>query len=356
MRQRNIKNSVGGGIKRKMVLGHSLFSQIIGLENLFLAWDEFRRGKSKKSDVQLFEYYLEDNIFNLHYELKTKNYQHSHYTVFCIKDPKLRKIHKAIIKDRVLHHAVFRVLYPIFDKIFIADSYSCRLGKGTHRAIDRLEKFARQVSQNKTKTIFILKCDVKRFFDSIDQNILMGLLKKKIQDQDVLRLLGGLIKSFEASEGRGLPLGNITSQLFANIYLNGLDQFVKHKLRVRHYIRYCDDFVVLSQSQSQLENIIAVIGDFLQNRLDLSLHPNKIEIKKWHQGVDFLGYISFPHHRLLRTKTKKRMLKKIQNRFQQFQYGEIYRESFEQSLQSYIGILKHCASYKIRFVFSSKKR
>jgi len=143
-------NPSGGGISN-----HNIFGELISIENLFLAWQEFHRGKKNKPDVQKFEYNLEDNIFELHQELKIKTYRHSHYTSFYIQDPKLRHIHKANVRDRVLHHAVFRILYPIFDKSFIFDSYSCRLEKGTHKAIDRLQKFAIKVSRNNTKNCMI---------------------------------------------------------------------------------------------------------------------------------------------------------------------------------------------------------
>jgi retron-type reverse transcriptase len=298
-----------------------------------LAWREFRKGKRSKFDVQEFEFNLEDNLFQLYQELKTKTYQHSHYTPFNICDPKPRKIHKAIVKDRVLHHAIFRILYPLFDKIFIFDSYSCRLGKGTHKAVNRLAKFCLKLSRNNTKNIFVLKCDIKKFFDSIDQNILINLIKKKIQDKNVIWLVEKIVKSFKT----GLPLGNVTSQLFANIYLNELDQFVKHKLKSKHYLRYCDDFVILGERKENLEKFIKPINNFLETELNLSLHQDKIIIRKYHQGIDFLGYVVLPNHRVLRTETKRRILKRIKN-----------NNLSLQSINSYLGILKHCKGYKIK--------
>lgn len=325
-----------------------IFEEVISLKNLFLAWSEFKHGKSKKIDVRQFEFYLEDNIFQLNSELKSQSYQHSRYTPFFICDPKLRKIHKATVKDRVLHHAVFRALYPIFDKTFIADSYSCRDYKGTHRAVNRLRKFALKVSQNNTKNCFVLQCDIKKFFDSIDHEILLVLLQKKIQDQKLLWLLNELINSFSVLPGVGLPLGNITSQLFANIYLNEFDQFIKHQLRLKYYIRYCDDFVILSESKQFLENLIPQISSFLKEKLKLNLHQEKTKIKKYHQGIDFLGYVSFPHHRILRVKTKKRMFAKLKIKKEQKMAGAITAISFNQTLQSYLGILKHCNGYKLQ--------
>lgn len=145
-----------------------------------MAWREFRRGKRKKFDVQIFERNLEDNLFVLHLELKNQIYRHGDYTAFYISDPKLRKIHKASVRDRVLHHAIYRVLYSVFDKTFIFDSYSCRLKKGTHKAVDRLELFTRKVSKNYSDKCFVLKCDIRKFFASVDQGVLIDLISQKI--------------------------------------------------------------------------------------------------------------------------------------------------------------------------------
>ncbi|MFH2232462.1 MAG: reverse transcriptase domain-containing protein [Patescibacteria group bacterium] len=173
-----------------------MFEQIISLENLLAAWREFRKGKRKKIDVQEFELHLEDNLFKLHKELFGLKYKHGGYRRFHIYDPKHRVIHKASVRDRVLHHAVNKVLYPIFDRSFIYDSYSCRIDKGTHKAVKRLEVFARKVSQNYTRTCWVLKCDIKKFFDSIDHAILFDLLERKITDPKTLWLLSEIIESY----------------------------------------------------------------------------------------------------------------------------------------------------------------
>ena len=316
--------SVGGGGGNSS----EIFHKIISLENLFLAWKEFKRGKMKKRDVLEFQLNLEDNLFNLHEELKNKTYQHSHYTPFYITDPKLRHIHKATVKDRILHHAVFRILYPIFDKTFIFDSYSCRLKKGTHKAVKRLECFLRKISRNNSKITFALKCDIRKFFDSVNQDILLNLIKKKIKDEDTIWLIERIIKSFE----KGLPLGNVTSQLFANIYLNELDWFVKQDLRERYYLRYCDDFIILGEDRDYLEKLSEKINDFLKSKLKLELHQDKIITRKYKQGIDFLGYVVRPHCITLRTRTKKRIFKRVGCN----------------NLQSYLGILKYCRGYKIK--------
>lgn len=334
------------------VKNEKLFEKIIGLENLFLSWREFSRGKMKKADVQEFKFRLEDNIFKLHHDLKNKIYQHSNYTAFNVCDPKLRRIHKASVRDRVLHHAVFRILYPIFDKSFIFDSYSCRIGKGTHRAVKRLKKFCRKLSHNNTRKSFALKCDIKKFFGSVDQEILIAIVKNKIEDTDTIWLIGKIIKSFE----RGLPLGNVTSQLFANIYLNELDQFIKHNLKIRDYIRYCDDFIILFENKDYLSDLILPINNFLENSLKLEIHPNKIFIRKFSRGIDFLGYAILPHHIVLRTKTKRRILRKMRRRCPNLKNDLISEKSFIQSLQSYLGILKHCRGHKIERKIVSMSR
>jgi retron-type reverse transcriptase len=314
------------------IRGSHIFEEIISLENLFLAWSEFKKGKCRKSDVLQFEYNLEENIFELSRELKAKIYSHSNYTSFYVSDPKLRKIHKACVRDRVLHHAIFRILYPIFDNSFIFDSYSCRNKKGTHKAVEQLNNFFGKAGRNNTKICHVLKCDVRKFFDSIDQEILINLLKRKIKDENAVWLIEKIIKSFPV----GLPLGNITSQLFANIYLNELDRFIKRNLKIKYYIRYCDDFIILSGSKDYLINLIPIINHFLNKNLKLVLHPNKISIAKYGQGVDFLGYVSFPNFKVLRPKTKNRIVRGMR------------KSRRIEALNSYLGLLKHCMARKTK--------
>ncbi|MBI5221934.1 MAG: group II intron reverse transcriptase domain-containing protein [Candidatus Magasanikbacteria bacterium] len=306
---------------------------------------------------------MEDNLFALHHQLADKTYKPDKYDLFYVKDPKLRPIHKAKVKDRVIFQAVFRVLYHIFDRKFIFDSYSCRFNKGTHLGVSRLAKFARSASQNNHQTIYALKCDIKKFFYSVDHNILLDLIKTEIADTDALDLIEKIIGSFYSEPphprlradpflvkergDRGLPLGNVTSQLFANVYLNELDQFVKHELKAKYYIRYCDDFIILHNDRKWLEEQVPKINDFSQNKLSLALHPDKVSIKKYNQGIDFLGYIILPHHIVLRMKTKQRMVRKLKQRQALLRAGAITRESFDQSLQSYLGVLKHCKGYNL---------
>jgi retron-type reverse transcriptase len=334
-------------------LHNDLFEKIVSLNNLLLAWREFRRGKRNKLDVQAFEHRLEDNLFKLHRELTSKTYRNDQYDSFFITDPKLRHIHKASVKDRVAHQAIFRVLYPIYEKTFISDSYSCRIDKGTHRGVARLERFLWQTSHNLKIPTYALKCDVKKFFDAVDHKVLVGLIKHKSHDLSTLWLIGQVVDSFETTPGKGLPLGNVTSQLFSNIYLNELDQFVKHKLKAKHYLRYCDDFVILSNDREYLEGLIPKLAGFLDEKLKLKLHERKIIIRKYSEGVDFLGYVTLPHFRILRTKTKHRMMRKLRYRVADFEQGSISESKLNQTVQSYLGVLRHCEGYKIGKVVKS---
>lgn len=327
---------LGGGHRRSLK-----FEEIIGLDNLLSAWQEFIKGKRKRKDVQEFSLNLMDNILSLHQDLASYLYRHGPYQAFNINDPKPRNIHKASVRDRLLHHAIYRILYPFFDKTFISDSFSCRLNKGTHRALNRFRHFHRKVSKNNTKTCWVLKCDIKRFFDNINHDILFRILNKYIPDKDVIWLLDGIVSSFHKIPNKGLPLGNLTSQLFVNIYMNEFDQFVKHKLKVRYYIRYADDFVVLSRGKGWLMEVQLKIRGFLSEELQLELHPEKIFIKTISSGVDFLGWVHFADHRILRTVTKKRMFRKL-------------RENQKvETTASYLGLLKHGNTRKLKSMLKS---
>lgn len=318
------------------------------MENLFLAWKEFKKGKVGKIEVQEFSLHLEDNIFGLYALLKEKKWRPDVYSSFYVRDPKLRHIHKANICDRVFNQALFRVLYQIFDKGFISDSYSCRKKKGTHKGVLQLQKYILTVTQNHTRMAYALKCDIRRFFDNISHDTLLNLMDKRIADPDALELVHLIVKSFETKQGIGLPLGNVTSQLFANIYLNELDQFVKHVLKAKFYLRYCDDFIILDTNKEVLVEYIKKINLFLKDKLGLNLHPNKIIIHKCSQGIDFLGYIVLPHYKILRTKTKRRILKKIAFAKSQLDRGLITKARFNSITDSYLGMLTHCFGEKVR--------
>ncbi|HEX8994149.1 MAG TPA: reverse transcriptase/maturase family protein [Candidatus Paceibacterota bacterium] len=272
-----------------------------------------------------------DNVLALHADLVRKTYTHGGYHHFKIADPKPRDIHKAAVRDRLVHNAIYRVLYPYFDRTFIADSYSCRKWKGTHKALNRFRTCARKESCNHTRTVWVLKCDIRKFFASVDQRILCTILKRRIIDTDVLWLLDRVIGSFYSTEaGKGLPLGNLTSQLLVNIYMNEFDQFMKHELKARHYIRYADDFVILSRDRGELEVMLPKIATFLHDSLKLTLHPQKVSITTVASGVDFLGWVYFPDHRVLRTVTKRRALRCMRK-----------LEADSPTVRSYLGLMSH---------------
>lgn len=279
-----------------------------------------------------------DNILELHMDLRNGTYQHAPYWAFKISDPKPRDIHKATVRDRLLHHALYRQLYPLFDGTFVTDSYSCRKMKGTHKAMNRFRAFAYQVSKNNTRTCWVLKCDIRKFFASIDHELLKEMLCDYISEEQTLGLFDNVISSFNSGDvGKGLPLGNLTSQLLVNIYMNEFDQYVKHTLKEKYYIRYADDFVILSNNRNELDEIYRYIGIFLDERLKLKLHPDKCSIKTLASGVDFLGWVHFPTHRVLRTVAKKKMFRRIRE-----------TECIEQTLPSYLGLLSHGDTWKLR--------
>lgn len=319
----------------KKLLGVT-FEDVASVENFCEAWQEFIRGKRKKKDVQEFAMNLGDEIVALHDELMSGGYQHGSYHHFAINDSKPRDIHKATVRDRLLHHAIHRKLYSFFSDMFISDSFSCQTGKGMHRAINRFRSMARKVSRNHTRTCWVLKCDIRKFFASIDHRILLAILEQQIEDRRLLDLLGRVVGSFEFSTGKGLPLGNLTSQLLANVYMNKLDQFVKQILRVKWYIRYADDFVFLSEDRNALVAHLSAVESFLSSRLLLRLHPDKVTIETVAYGVDFLGWVHFPNHRVLRTKTKRRMMNRIR------------KHPNNETLQSYRGLLDHGNAFELQ--------
>lgn len=327
---------------------HEIFTKLTSLENVFTAWNEFQTGKACRRDVQQFAFHLEDNLFALHEDLQSGRYRHGQYTSFLLHDPKLRYIQKAAVRDRIVHHAVTRVLTPLLDSTFINNSYSNRKGKGSHAAVRRFRFCAWKLSRNNTKTVWVLQCDIRKFFASVDHTILLSLLAQRIHDGKAMNLLEEIIRSVNREQGKGIPLGNLTSQLFSNIYLHPLDWYVQQTLGVHTYIRYADDFMLVDCSKALLQSIIPLIETFVQDKLQLQLHPQKVTLKKWHQGIDFLGYVSFPHHTVLRTKTKKRLLKKVQRKYYQVQQGIVLPQSLHQTLQSYLGVLGHCRGRRIQ--------
>lgn len=278
----------------------------------------------------MFQCDLMGNVLALHRDLQKATYKHGGYHAFKIADPKPRDIHKASVRDRLVHHALHRKLDPFVDRIFISDSYSCRKGKGTHRAMNRFRALADKVSRNDTRTAWVLKCDIRKFFASVDHVLLLKVVDRLVGDRRTVDLIGSVVASFHSSPGKGLPLGNLTSQLLVNVYMNELDQFVKHTLKAKYYIRYADDFVILSDDKTSLERLIPCIAEFLWTRLRLKLHPRKVSIRTVASGVDFLGWVHFADHRVLRTTTKRRMLRQL---------GQ--SKDYKATTASYLGLLRH---------------
>lgn len=326
----NMLTFSGGGLNGEHKQG--LFEQVCSLENLFSAWAQFKRGKSSRRDVLYYEHRLEDNLFSLHEALQSGIYRHGAYVPFIIHDPKRRLIHKATVQDRVVHQAIVQIIEPIFERRFIFDSFSCRIGKGTHAAIRRLRSLLLKASENNKRTVYILKCDIKKFFASVDHGLLRELLARRIADLQLLNLLDCIIESLQCAPGKGIPLGNLTSQLFANVYLHELDHYVKFYLREPYYLRYCDDFVVVSPSRGHIQSLVDTLNHFLANQLLVTLHPRKVMIRSWTQGIDFLGYVLLPSCTILRTKTKKRALKRVN----------------AANLPSYLGLCVHASAYRVQ--------
>ena len=329
-----------------MKIYQNIFEEIVSIENILASWHNFKQGKTKRKDVCEFGLHLEKNLFDLCRDLVSGAYKHSEYYAFYIQDPKLRHIHKAQVRDRIVHQSIYSMLTKIYEPTFIHDSYSCRINKGTHKAILSLGKMTRKVSKNYTSPCYVLKCDIRKFFDSVDHEILLKIIARRIKDERAINLFEEVIKSFAGYKnyvrnGAGIPIGNLTSQIFANIYLNELDQFAKQTLREKYYIRYADDFVFLSPDKNHLKNLIPQLEGFLKQTLKMELHPHKVVLQNFYQGIDFLGYVMFPKHKVLRTNTKQRMLKKMDVNFVDFMKEKIDFSQMNQVFQSYFGIMGH---------------
>lgn len=327
----------------------NLFEKVCSFQNLHLAYLKARKCKRYRGEILGFGYNLEENLLKLQTELLTQTYQHGGYREFTACDAKKRYIRAAPFKDRVVHHALCNIIEPIFDKGFVFDSFACRKGKGTHRAIKRLEEFLK-----KDEKIYCLECDISKYFESIDHQILFGLLEKKIADQKVLWFIKIIIESSNKESSKGIPIGNLTSQLFANIYLNELDQFIKHNLGERYYLRYMDDFLILDFDKKKLHDVKRQIQEFLRDRLKLELHPKKANVFPVEKGVDFLGYRIFGTYKLLRKSTVKRFVKRMRAYQRWLGRGLMSEESFNNSLQSWIAYAEFGNSWRLRKDLSKK--
>ncbi len=330
----------------------NIYYKIYKWENLLLAFKKARRGKTKKDYVIKFEENLIENLQQLQFELMTQTYKPKPLKTFIIRDPKTRKISKSHFRDRIIHHTICNVIEPILQKTFIHDSCANQKRKGNIFAIKRFDKFKRKVSRNgKQKGWFnnnqvngyCLKADVKHYFEEVNQKILINIIKTKIKDKDTIQLITKILQNYH-NKNKGMPLGNLTSQFFANIYLNELDYFTKHKLKTKYYIRYVDDFIILSSNKKQLMTWKKEIKKFLKNKLKLQLHPQKSHIINLSNGIDFVGFRNFYRFRLLR----KRNIKKMQEKIKQYTEGKITESKLNEIHQGWTAYAKWANPYKLQ--------
>ena len=332
----------------------NLFNEICSFQNLHLAYLKARKCKRYRNEILRFSYNLEANLSDLQKELSNQTYQHGNYREFTVCDLKKRHIKAPSFRDRVVHHALCNVIEPIFDKGFIYSNFACRKERGTHKAIKRLEKFIKSAENKSLSKIYCLKCDISKYFESINHKILFSLVQRKIGDKKVLWLIKEILSSSYKKMGVGIPIGNLTSQLFANIYLNELDQFVKHGLRIKYYIRYMDDFLVLDYDKREIRRIKEKIREFLQDKLKLELHPKKANLFPASKGIDFLGYRIFGSHRLLRKNTVKRFIKRTKTYQKKLNKESLSQEKFNNSLQSWLAYAQFANSWRLRKNLSTK--
>lgn len=307
----------------------NLWQELCSDKNLELAFKKARKHKTLKPYVIEFEEDLVNNLMLLRTELLLHSYKPKMLETFILRDPKTRKISKSAFRDRVIHHALCNIIEPLFEKRFIYDSYANRKTKGSLKALERYDYFKKKVTGNFTKPVYVLKADIRHYFDEVDHTVLLQAIQKEIHDPKVLWLIKRILDNYSTAVRKGMPLGNLTSQFFANIYLNELDYFVKQNLKAKYYLRYVDDFVILHPSPTVLQEWKEQIAQFLAEKLSLKLHPDKSKIIEINRGVDFLGFKVFPHHRILKRKNMRHFLRKLQKMDSLYQerkitYDEVY--------------------------------
>ena len=334
-----------------------LWNSMISFYHLVRSAEKARRGKRYRPAAASFDFDLESQLWTLHHELTAKTYRPGPYHTFEIYEPKQRLISAAPYRDRVVHHALTSVLEPIFERCFVSDSYACRKRKGTHAAVNRSQHFARRFR-------YVLKADIRKFFPSLDHQVLKELVARKIKDPDVLWLVNLIIDHsnpqepilewfpgddlFTPSERRrGIPIGNQTSQFFANVYLDALDHFVKDHLRIPGYVRYVDDMLLFSDDKQHLAGARRQIADFLV-RLRLRLHPNKTNVFPVTQGIRFLGYRVFPTHRLLAKENVRRFRRRVQTMQRDYALGLLSPQDVRNRLMSWSGHASQANTYSLR--------
>lgn len=335
----------------------NLYTQITDFTNLLTAAHQAERGKRFRDSVLAFNYKLETELINIKAELESKIYQPGRYKTFEIFEPKRRLISAAPYRDRVVHHAVCNIILPIFEKTYIGDSYANRVGFGTHRALRRCTKFARS-------SRYVLQCDIRKYFPSIDHEILKTLLRRKIKCPDTLWLLDRIVDCSNeqlsvvdhfpgddlltpVQRRRGLPIGNLTSQSFANIYLNGFDHFVKEELKVTKYIRYLDDFALFSDDRAFLTDARLAIEEYLIS-LRLKLHPAKSQLFATQYGVNFLGFRILSDRIRVRTESLRRGRRRLRRLQTDYKQGKMAFKDVDRSIQSWFAHLKHGDTWQLR--------
>lgn len=321
----------------------NLYPRITTFENVYEAYRKARRGKRYKEYTLDFSANVEEEIWFILYDLREKTYRPGTYYTFTVYEPKERLICAAPFRDRVMHHALCNIIEPLYDRTFIHDSYACRAGKGTHRALFRAWDFMR-------RNRYILKCDVRRYFPSIDHTVLKALIREKVACPDTLWLADTIIDhGNEVSEtpGKGLPIGNLTSQFFANLYLNELDYFVKETLKARYYIRYMDDFIIFHDDKSFLHDYRARIRDFLAH-LKLEYKAGKSEIFPVSNGFEFLGFFNRLDTVRVKKDGVKRYIQRLRELRWKYHHGMVSLEEIGESIRCWSAHAAYADSYRLR--------
>jgi len=340
---------------------NNLYNELCSYDNLYLAYKNARKNKTTKPYVIKFEKDLKNNLLQLRYDLLLHSYRPLQLKTFILRDPKTRKISKSEFRDRIVHHAICKIISPMLEIKFIHDSYANQKGKGVFAAIKRFEYFKGIVSHNlakikKSNNIkgFVLKADIRKFFDSIDHTILLSIIKRTIKDDRIIWLIRVVLSNYKAkSDSVGMPLGNLTSQFFANVYLNDLDYFIKYELRVKYYIRYVDDFVILHKSKEQLEIYMKEIDSFLTNKLNLKLHSEKSKIFSLYKGVNFLGLKIFPNHKSIQQKNIRKFKNKLELLCQKYDESKVNYDGIYDFVEGWCAYAKNANAYGLRTVLLS---
>lgn len=313
--------------------------------NLYNAYYRICKNKRNKSHILKYDIDLETNLTNLLNDLKNNNYKPGKYREFLIYEPKERLIRSLPFRDRIVHQwYIEEFIKPYIIPRFIKDSYACIEGRGSHTGIRQLQKYMRRLYKT-NKDYYVLKCDINKYFYNVNKSILFNIMKKYISDKDLLNLTKVII--FDNDEEVSIPIGNYTSQYFANIYLNELDYYIKEELKIKYYIRYMDDFVILLNTKKECIQIKSLIENFLNEKLYLKLNSKS---KFFHNrfGIDFLGYRIFNDYLLLRNNSKKKIRKKIRKWNKAYDNGTLDTHKVKLSINSWLAHIKHCDSYRLK--------